>query len=184
MSNTNNDDEFDFDEEDFDFDEDDFENINDDETDNDSSDSENESESERIYEEFSVPFFSVYAKKLPDKYNPNELYNRESVLLFNPFDKVEPFKNITPKAINLDMLSNYLIFNSKPISIVDEFGEITKYKKILTESKNFIYSLKEAINSSEEKNSISNSYENENEYENKQQKNNFKKVSKNKYTPK
>jgi hypothetical protein len=181
MSNTN--DEYDFDEEEFDFDED-FEVINEDDSDDDSDD--DLVENEKIYEEFAVPFFSVYAKKLPDKYNPNKLFTRESILLFNPFDKVEPFKNVNPKGINLDMLSNYLIFDSRPISIVDEFGEITKYKKILTDSKNFICSLQEAIASSEDNLSINNSYDNDNdnEYDKKVQKNKFNQKSKNKYTPK
>lgn len=189
----NNEDEYNFEEDDFeeqeyeepDFEEQEYEEPNFENEDSEDEESDDELdglfEDDKEYEEFAVPFFSVHAKKLPSKYNPNEISKKSSVLLYNPFDKVDPFKKMNPKGINLDVLSNYLILDKKPLSLSDDFSKISNYKKMIVGGKSFIESIKLVIDKSN-KLKIENEFNNN--YENKE-KNTFKnkKSNKNKYTP-
>ncbi len=181
------------DENEYDFEEDDFEEDEYEESEFEDDNSENEEDSEdeldglfeeeKEYEEFAVPFFSVHAKKLPAKYNPNELAKKSSILLYNPFDKVDPFKKMNPKGINLEVLSNYLIIDKKPLSLSDDFAKISNYKKMIVGGRSFIESIKEVIDKNNKlklENDFNNNYENK-----EKNKNSFKnkKSNKNKYTP-
>ena len=98
-------------------------------------------------------------------------------------DKVDPFKKMNPKGINLEVLSNYLIIDKKPLSLSDDFAKISNYKKMIVGGRSFIESIKEVIDKNNKlklENDFNNNYENK-----EKNKNSFKnkKSNKNKYTP-
>jgi hypothetical protein len=172
MSNDNEDD-FELDE--FEYNEDDFEEISDDDINNededdtpnfqdiDEDDDNNGSledfVDEDLYENYATPFFSVYSKKIPNKFNPKEIMRKNSVLLFNPFDHIEPYREVNPRAIDFEMLSTSFIVEKKSFSMTDNLNELSRYKKMVKGNKTFI----EAIDSiNNQKDDDTNEFNNKN----------------------
>lgn len=178
MSNDNEDD-FELDE--FDYNEDDFEEISEDDIQEDENDDEDIPEfndldeedsgsledfvDEDLYENYATPFFSVYSKKIPNKFNPKEIMRKNSVLLFNPFDHVEPYREVNPRAIDFEMLSTSFIVEKKSFSMTDNLNELSRYKKMVKGNKTFIEAI-DSINNQKDDDSNEYNKNNNNNYNN------------------
>lgn len=59
------------------------------------------------------PFYSMYASEIPDNRNPEKILNQKEIILYNPFDNIEPYKTIDPVGLSSKILSEYFIVDKK-----------------------------------------------------------------------
>lgn len=89
-----------------------------------------ESGSEEIGEYIAIPFFSMFATILPDKFNPHDILKQDKILLYNPIDKLSPYRTIKSKLFTIETLQDYLVISNtksleKSFNLVDSY-ELTR----------------------------------------------------------
>lgn len=89
-----------------------------------------ESGDEEVGEYIAIPFFSMFATNLPEKFNPNEIFKQDKILLYNPIDKLSPYRTIQTKLFTIETLQDYLVISNtksleKSFNLIDS-NELTR----------------------------------------------------------
>ncbi len=97
------------------------------------SEEEMEEEVGAVGEAFAFPFSSIFVNKLPEKFNPNNLFREKELTLYNPNDKVQPYSKISPELLTFDMLKDNFIVKHITADQNSSLHEFTFFGKILNE---------------------------------------------------
>ena len=82
-------------------------------------------------EAFVFPFSSVYINKLPEKFNPMQIFKKKEIILYNPNEKITPYNKIAPAALNLNMLKDSFIVSSINMEQNSSLRSFSRFSEIL-----------------------------------------------------